>query len=86
MISYAVSVLATTDNARGGPLTPIWTCPGAGGDHRRVPAVLRFPEGNADPGRSPKARPRPGRRKGWCAGPTEPGNVFVMFFQTPIYE
>ncbi|MFI9047256.1 hypothetical protein [Streptomyces sp. NPDC053427] len=31
-------------------------------------------------------RPTPGRRKCWCAGPTEPGNVFVMFFQTPIYE
>jgi hypothetical protein len=28
----------------------------------------------------------PGRREDWCAGPTEPGNVFVMFFQTPIYE
>lgn len=27
-----------------------------------------------------------GRRKTWCAGPTEPGIVFVMFFQTPIYE
>ncbi|MET8745487.1 hypothetical protein [Streptomyces sp. NPDC004728] len=27
-----------------------------------------------------------GRRKGWRAGPTEPGNVFVMFFQTPIHE
>lgn len=23
---------------------------------------------------------------GWCAGPTEPGNLFVMFFQPPIYE
>lgn len=28
----------------------------------------------------------PMQRKGWCAGSTEPGNVFVMFFQTPIYE
>ena len=46
MISHAVSVIATTDNARGGPVTPIFTCPGAGGDHRRVLAVLRFPEGN----------------------------------------
>lgn len=29
-----------------------------------------------------------GERAGgcWCAGPTEAGNVFVMFFQTPIYE
>lgn len=63
-MSHAVSVLATNDNARGGPAAPIWTCPG----------------------RSPKARPTPGQRKGWCAGPTEPGNVFVMFFQTPIYE
>ncbi|MFI6685665.1 transposase [Streptomyces sp. NPDC050485] len=40
----------------------------------------------AAPGRSSKARPTLGRRKGWCAGPTEPGKVFVMFFQTPIYE
>lgn len=24
--------------------------------------------------------------RAWCAGPKEPGNVFVMFFQTPIYE
>ncbi len=28
----------------------------------------------------------PQRRKGWCAEPTEPGNVLGMFFQTPIYE
>jgi hypothetical protein len=28
VISHAVSVLATTDNARGGPVTPIFTCPG----------------------------------------------------------
>ncbi len=56
------------------------------GDHRRVLAVLRFSEGNGCPGRPPKARPTPGRLKGWCAGPAEPGNVFVMFFQTPIYE
>ncbi|MFR9788511.1 hypothetical protein ACL07V_07505 [Streptomyces sp. MB22_4] len=38
------------------------------------------------PGRPAKARPRPGRRKGWCAGPMEPGNVIVMFFQAPMYE
>lgn len=84
MISHAVSVLATTDYARGG--NAHLHLPRAGGDHRRVLAVLTFPEGNGWPRRSPKARPTPGRRKGWCAGPTEPGNVFVMFFQTPIYE
>lgn len=28
----------------------------------------------------------PKQLKGWCAGSTEPGNVFVMFFQRPIYE
>lgn len=27
-----------------------------------------------------------GAAKTWCAGPTEPGNVMVMFFQTPVYE
>ncbi|WP_329591121.1 AraC family transcriptional regulator [Streptomyces sp. NBC_01362] len=36
------------------------------------------------------SRPLPladaGWQKVWRAGPTEPGNVFVMFFQTPIYE
>ncbi|GGO59191.1 hypothetical protein GCM10012286_80220 [Streptomyces lasiicapitis] len=39
------------------------------------------------------ARPagRPAGRGGdgvppWCAGPTESGNVLVMFSQTPIYE
>ncbi|MFC9819537.1 hypothetical protein ACFV0H_32580 [Streptomyces erythrochromogenes] len=36
--------------------------------------------------RSPKEGPAPGRRKGWRAGPAEPGTVFVMFFQRPIYE
>lgn len=25
------------------------------------------------------------RRQVWCAGPTEPGNVFGMFFQTAIF-
>ncbi|MFD3417721.1 hypothetical protein, partial [Streptomyces decoyicus] len=58
----------------------------ADGDHRRVLVVLRFPEGDGCPRRRPKARPTPGRRKDWCAGPAEPGIVFVMFFQTPIYE
>ncbi|MCX5443504.1 MULTISPECIES: hypothetical protein [unclassified Streptomyces] len=43
-------------------------------------------KGTADLGRSLKARPAPGRRKAWYEGPTEPGIVFVMFFQTPIYE
>ncbi|MBB5937540.1 hypothetical protein FHS42_004621 [Streptomyces zagrosensis] len=86
MISHTDSVLATPDNARGGPAAPICDLPRTRGDHRSVLAMLRFPEGNGWPGRSPKARPTPGQRKGWCAGPTEAGNVFVMFFQTPIYE
>ncbi|MEK2494421.1 hypothetical protein WN990_33230 [Kitasatospora purpeofusca] len=30
--------------------------------------------------------PTAGQRKGWYAGPVEPGNVLVVFFPTPIYE
>lgn len=86
MISHAISMLATADNARGGPVTPIWTCPGRAattcgcwlcetpGRKRLTPGALR----------------RPGRRRGGekvgARGRMEPGNVFVMFFQTPIYE
>ncbi|MFB6708521.1 hypothetical protein ACFCW6_27835 [Streptomyces sp. NPDC056333] len=79
-------MLATTYIARGGPVTRP-DLHRAGGDHRQaqVRAVPGFPEG-ADPGRSPKARPTPWRRRARHAGPTEPGNVIVMFFQTPIYE
>ena len=40
------SVLATADNARGGPVKAHLDLPRAGGDHRRVLAVPRFPEGN----------------------------------------
>ncbi|NEE47866.1 hypothetical protein G3M55_25065, partial [Streptomyces sp. SID8455] len=42
------------------------------------------PAGTAPTSR--KTRSTAGRRGGWCARPTEPGNVFVIFFQTPIYE
>ncbi|MFE2547474.1 hypothetical protein ACFXGI_02805 [Streptomyces sp. NPDC059355] len=48
--------------------------------------VVDLVDHETGPLRSPRAWPVPGRRKGWCAGPTEPGNVFVMFFQRPIYE
>ncbi|MEU5241945.1 hypothetical protein [Streptomyces lydicus] len=41
---------------------------------KRLPRVLA--EGPADAGAA----------QSWCAGPAEPGNVLVMFFQTPIYE
>ncbi len=43
-------------------------------DGKRLPRALA--EGPADAGAA----------KSWRAGPTEPGNVLVMFFQTPIYE
>lgn len=46
MISHAVSVLATTDSARGGPVTPTWTGPGRATTTGGSPAVMRFPEGN----------------------------------------
>ncbi|MEH0432705.1 hypothetical protein [Streptomyces stelliscabiei] len=44
-------------------------------------AVLAAPE---DTHHDPSVQA--GRRKTWCAGPTEAGNVMVMFFQTLIYE
>ena len=81
MISHAVGVLATTDKPPR-PSNAHRDLPRSGGDHRRVLAVLGCREGNGCPRRSLKARRTPGRRKGWCAGPTEPGNVV----QTPIYE
>jgi len=53
---------------------------GLGGRPWRIPGRIRS-------GRRLRRRGvPPGAAKTWCAGPTEPGNVFVMFFQTPIYE
>ncbi|MFC5075607.1 hypothetical protein ACFPN0_29295 [Kitasatospora cinereorecta] len=48
--------------------------------------MLRSLEGDGWPRALAEGLATPGRRDTWCAGPTEPGNVFVMFFQTPMYE
>ncbi|MCW7985511.1 hypothetical protein XF35_09285 [Streptomyces platensis subsp. clarensis] len=58
-----------------------------GSDHLIEQLALGGYPGVSDPGAGcGREECRQGRRKTWCAGPAEPGNVFVMFFQTPIYE
>jgi hypothetical protein len=48
-----------------------------------APGSVAVPEPDDDALTGPAGA---GAAKIWCAGPTEPGNVFVMFFQAPIYE
>ncbi|MEU5400602.1 hypothetical protein ABZ348_15085 [Streptomyces sp. NPDC005963] len=87
----SVDGLTAVDRGEGGLL---WGGEGSYADprHRTAPdgvaaqrtaATLRASDAAA------QRRPwgfHPDCRTHWCAVPTEPGNVLVVFFQTPIYE